>query len=348
MNPTAASAEPQVTGMPPQALLMQMGMGFIISQAISVAAKLYVADHLKDGAKNAEQLARLTDTDQPSLYRLMRALASVGVFAEDEESRFSLTHVSEFLRSDHPESLRGITHMMGDREHWHAHGNLLHSVKTGEIAFANAFGQPFFPYIQDKPETAKIFDDAMTSFSRTTGNAVVAAYDFSGAKVIADIGGGHGRLLSTILKSNEQAQGILFDQPQVIAGATEVLEAAEVADRVKIVGGDFFAEISVAADIYLMKHIIHDWSDEESLAILKNVAASASAGAKVLLMESVVEAEKGVPSMSKVMDLNMLAMTSGRERTAAEYAALFEKAGFKLTNVIPTPSPLQIVEAVKL
>ncbi len=344
----AVSPEIEKTQMPPQAVLMQMLMGFMVSQAISVASKLYIADHLKDGAKNAEQLARLTDTNKPALYRLMRALGSVGVFAEDDESKFSLTPLSEFLRSDHPESLRGIAHMICDREHWNAHGNILHSVKTGGIAFENAFGQPFFPYIQDKPEIAGIFDDAMTSFSKTVGNAVAAVYDFSEAKTIADIGGGHGRLLSTVLKTNENAKGILFDQPQVVAGANEVLENAGVAGRVEVVGGDFFAEIPVEADIYLMKHIVHDWNDDESVSILKNIAKSAKPGAKVLLVESVVESEKGIPSMSKVMDLNMLAMTSGRERTAAEYAELFEKAGFKLTNVIPTASPLQIVEAVKL
>jgi hypothetical protein len=345
MNAVSPELEKQTP--PPQAVLMQMSMGFIVSQAISVAAKLYIADHLKDGAKNVEQLAWLTETNQPALYRLLRALGSIGVFAEDEDSYFSLTPLSEFLRSDHPESLRGIAHMICDREHWNAHGNLLHSVKTGGIAFENAFGQPFFPYLQDKPETARIFDDAMTSFSKTVGNAVAAVYDFSEAKTIADIGGGHGRLLSTVLKTNENAKGILFDQPQVVAGADEVLENAGVTGRVEIVGGDFFAEIPVEADIYLMKHIVHDWNDEESVSILQNIAKSAKLGAKVLLVESVVEAEKGIPSMSKVMDLNMLAMTSGRERTAKEYAELFEKAGFKLTNVIPTPSPLQIVEAIK-
>lgn len=344
----AVSPELERPQTPPQAQLMQMAMGFIMSQAISVASKLYIADYLKDGAKSVEQLAELTETDQPALYRLMRALGSVGIFAEDAESKFALTPLSEFLRSDHPESLRGIAHMIGDREHWHAHGNLLHSVKTGGIAFEGAFGKPFFPYIQDKPEIARIFDDAMTSFSRTVGNAVAAAYDFSNAKVIADIGGGHGRLLSTVLKTNENAKGILFDQPQVVAGAEEVLTEAGVSERVEIVGGNFFAEIPVEADIYLLKNIVHDWNDEESVWILQNIAKNAKPGAKVLLVESVVEAEKGVPSMSKVMDLNMLAMTSGRERTAAEYAELFEKSGFKFVAVHPTPSPLQIAEAEKV
>jgi hypothetical protein len=238
--------------------------------------------------------------------------------------------------------------MICDREHWHAHGNMLHSVKTGETAFDYTFGLPVFPYYAQNPEPAKVFDDAMTSFSTAIANAVAAVYDFSEARTIADIAGGHGALLSTILNANPNARGILFDQPQVIAGADEVLKANGTADRVETVSGDFFSAIPVEADIYLMKFIIHDWNDAQSLTILENLAASAKPGAKVLLVESVVEEDDAVPSMSKVMDLNMLAMTGGKERTATEYAALFEKTGFKLMRVIPTPSPMQIVEAVKI
>jgi hypothetical protein len=249
------------------------------------------------------------------------------------------------MRSDHPESMRAIMHMICDREHWNAHGNLLQSVKTGEIAFEYTFGKPVFPYFAENAAPARIFDDAMTSFSAGIANAVAAVYDFSGAQTIADIGGGHGILLSTVLKKNPGAEGILFDQPQVVAGASQQLQG--VSDRIEIVEGDFFAEIPVAADVYLMKHIIHDWNDEQSISILKNLARSAAPGAKLLLIESVVE-EDDSPSMSKVMDLNMLVMTGGKERTATEYAALFEQTGFKLTNVIPTPSPMQIVEAVRV
>ncbi len=218
---------------------------------------------------------------------------------------------------------------------------MLQSVKTGEIAFKHTFGMPVFPYFAQNPEAAEVFDNAMTSFSHTIANAVAATYDFSGAKTIADIGGGHGLLLSTILKTNADAKGILFDQPQVVAGA-------DVSDRIKIVHGDFFSEIPVKADIYLMKFILHDWNDEQSIVILKNLAQSAETGAKLLLVETVIEEDDNAPSMSKVMDLNMLVMTGGKERTAKEYAELFEKTGFRLTNVYPTPSPLQIVEAVKV
>ncbi len=334
------AASPEQQQMPPQAILMQMTMSFIISQAISVAAKLRIADHLQNGAKTAEDLAAITQTHAPSLYRLMRALVSVGVFQRDSENRFSNSPTSEFLRSDHPESMRAIVHMIGDTEHWHGHENMHQSVKTGEIAFDHIFGMPIFPYYAANPEPARVFDNAMTSFTSGIANAVAATYDFSGAKTIADIGGGHGILLSTILKSNPNAKGILYDQPQVVSGA-------EVADNIAIVGGDFFAEIPVEADIYMMKHIIHDWNDDQSVTILKNLARSAPIGAKLLLIESVVE-EDDSPSMSKIMDLNMLVMTGGRERTATEYAELFDKTGFKLTNVIPTPSPTQIVEAVRV
>lgn len=329
--------------MPPQAVLAQMGMGFIVSQATSVAARLYIADHLATGAKTIEELAAATETHEPSLFRLMRALTSVGVFQKDMDDRYSNTPVSELLRSDHPESMRGIIHLMGDREHWNAHGNLLEGVKTGGMAFEYTFGQPVFPYYAENPEPARVFDDAMTSFSSGIARAVAAAYDFSEARKIADIGGGHGILLSTVLAANSHARGILFDQPQVVAGA----RLNGTADRTEIVSGDFFEEIPVAADLYLMKHIIHDWNDEQSLTILKNLAASAPSGAKLLLIESIVE-EEDVPSMSKVMDLNMLVMTGGKERTPTEYAQLLEKTGFKLTRVIPTPSPMQIVEAVRI
>ncbi len=343
----AASPELEKTQMPPQLVLMQMSMGFIVSQAISVAGKLCIADHLKDEAKSVEQLAELTGAHAPSLYRLMRALASAGIFKKDAENRYFNTELGKFLRSDHPESMRGAVRMICDREHWQPHGNLLQSVKTGEIAFEYTFGMPVFPYFAQNPEAAEVFDNAMTSFSHTIANAVAATYDFSGAKTIADIGGGHGLLLSTILKTNADAKGILFDQPQVVAGANNLLENNGVSERVETVGGDFFAKIPISADVYLMKFILHDWNDEQSLTILKNLAKSAKPGAKLLLVETVVE-ENDAPSMSKIMDLNMLVMTGGKERTAKEYAALFEQTGFKLTIVYPTPSPLQIVEAVRI
>jgi len=344
----AVSPKIEQPQMPPAAVMMQMTMGFIVSQAISVAAKLYLADHLADGGKTLPELAGLTATHEPSLYRLLRGLTSVGVFQKETDGRYANSPLSEVLRSDNPNSLRAAAHMICDREHWHSHGNLLQSVKTGETAFDFTFGKPVFPYFADNPAVAKIFDDAMTSFSAPIAEAVAATYDFSEAETIADIAGGHGLLLATILGANPQAKGILFDQPQVVEGAGKVLEGEGVAERVETVAGNFFEAIPVEADLYLMKFIIHDWNDEQSVRILSNLAASAKPGAKLLLVETVVEEDDAVPSMSKVMDLNMLAMTGGKERTAKEYAALFEKTGFRLTRVIATPSPMQIVEAVRL
>ena len=325
---------------PPTAVVMQMLMGYMVSQALTVAAKLKIADYLNDGAKTAEQLAELTTSHAPSVYRLMRALASTGVFVQDSENRFSNNALSEVLRSDHPESLRSMVEMLGHYEHWNAHGNLAQSVKTGEIAFDYTWGMPAFPFYEKHPESQKLFDDAMTSFTTGIAHAVTTTYDFSDAKTIADIGGGHGALLSTILETNKIATGIIFDQPQVVAGA-------EVSERIELIGGDFFSEIPVEADVYLMKHILHDWNDEQCVTILNNLAKSAKSGAKLLLIESVVE-EENVPSMSKLMDLNMMAITGGKERTATEYSELFEKTGFKLIRVMPMPSPVQIVEAVRV
>ncbi len=337
-------ATPEKTGIPPQALLVQMTFGFILSQAISVAAKLRLADLLAERPQTAEEIAADNDLHAPSLFRLMRALAKAGVLKRDEENRFSNTEISEFLRTDHPESLRAILHMICDREHWMAQGNLEHAVRTGECAFEHTFGMPAFPYLAEHPKEARIFDEAMTSLSTGVGNAVAATYDFSGAETIADIGGGHGILISSVLKAYPDAKGILFDQEQVVEGAD--LPAREgVADRTEIVAGDFFADVPVEADIYLMKHIIHDWSDEQSVTILSNIAGSAKPGAKLLLIETLVE-EKDVPSLSGLMDLNMLAMTTGKERTVSEYAGLMERSGWRFKAVYPTPSPMQIVEAV--
>ena len=344
----ASSFELKQVEMPPQARLMQMVMGFIVSQAISVASKLYIADQLAGGAKTVAELAAATGTHEPSLYRLMRALSSVGIFHKDEDGRFSNTSLSEFLRSDHPESMRGAAHMICDREHWHAHGNMLHSVRTGETAFDHTFGMPIFPYLEKNAGAAEVFDNAMTSFSQAVSRAVAATYDFSRARTIADIGGGHGLLLSNILKTNPEAKGILFDQAHVTSGAVAQLENAGVAGRVEIVSGDFFEAIPVEADIYLMKFILHDWNDEQCDAILANLAKYAKPGSRLLLVETVVEEDDNQPSASKVMDLNMLGMTGGKERTPTEYAELFERAGFRLVAVHPTPSPLQIVEAVKV
>lgn len=341
MDAVSPTLEQQI---PPQAVIMQMAMGFIVSQALAVSARLRIADFLQDGAKNTKELAELTGTHEPSLYRLLRALASVGVLQKDGD-KFLNTPLGDVLRSDHPASMRAALHMMGDPEHWNSHGNMQQSVKTGEIGFDHTFGMPVFPYFAQNPAAAAVFDESMTSFSAAVAEAVSSTYDFSEAKTIADIAGGHGILLAKVLQKNMEAKGVLFEQPHVLEG--NILAKEGVADRTALVTGDFFKEIPIVADVYLMKFIIHDWNDEQSIAILSNLAKSAPKGSKLLLVETVVEEDDNAPSISKVMDLNMLVMTGGKERTPSEYAALFEKTGFRFEKVYPT-APLQIVEAIRV
>jgi ubiquinone/menaquinone biosynthesis C-methylase UbiE len=337
---------PEQSKVPPQAVLMQMAFGFVLSQAVSVAARLCIADHLADGPKTSEELAEDCGAHAPSLFRLLRALAKAGIFVRDGENKFSNTDISEFLRSDHPESMRAMAHMTCDKEHWLPQGNLEHSVRTGESAFEFTFGSPAFPYMAAHPEAAATFDEAMTNLSNAIGRAAATSYDFSKAATVADIGGGHGILLVSVLQANPHLKGVLFDQPQVVEGARHA-ETAGLADRTEIVAGDFFSEIPVDADVYMMKHIIHDWNDEESIQIMSNIARAARPGARLLLVEAVVE-DEDVPSLTGLMDLNMLAMTTGRERTAAEYAELMERSGFKFVGVHETPSPMQLIEGERV
>jgi hypothetical protein len=339
------SDAPAIQQLPPEAQIMQMAMGFIVSQALAVSARLKIADLISEGGKTAAELAAETQTHEPSLYRLLRALSSLGVLKKSDDGRFTNTPLGELLRSDHPHSMQGALHMMGDPEHWNSHGNMQQSVKTGEIAFEYTFGMPVFPYFAQNTSAAAVFDRSMTSFSAAVADAVSSAYNFSAARTIADIAGGHGILLAKILQRNPQAKGILFEQPQVIEG--NILAREGVADRTTLVSGNFFNEIPVVADIYLMKFIIHDWNDEQSTSILDNLAKSAPKGSKLLLVETLVEEDDNQPSLSKVMDLNMLVMTGGSERKVSEYSALFEKSGFRFERFYPT-QPLQIIEAVRL
>lgn len=342
MSSATPELQPQL---PPEAIIMQMAMGFIVSQSLAVAARLRIADHLKDRGKTAEELAKLTETHEPSLYRLLRSLASTGLLHKDNEGRFSNTPLGDVLRSDHPQSMRAALNMMGDPEHWNSHGNMQQSVKTGEIGFEYTFGMPVFPYFAQNPAAAKVFDESMTSFSAAVAESVSSTYDFNQAKTIADIAGGRGILLAKVLQKNPDAKGILFEQEHVLEG--NILKEENVADRTETISGDFFQEIPVVADIYLMKFIIHDWNDEQSITILSNLAKSAPKGSKLLLVETVVEEDDNAPSLSKIMDLNMLVMTGGKERKPSEYAELLEKTGFKFEKVYPT-APLQIVEAVRV
>jgi hypothetical protein len=332
---------------PPQILMLQMISGFWISRAIYIVAKLGLADLMQEAPKTAGELAAASGTHAPSLFRVLRALASVGVLTQDQESRFGLTPLSETLRTDVPGSLRAFaTTELGD-DHYEAWGNLLHSVKTGEIAFDDHFGVPVWQYYAEHTENGKTFNDAMTGMSMATIAAVLASFDFSSITKLADIGGGHGALLTSILKANPSMQGILFDAPAVITGARERIEAEGLADRCEVVAGDFIASVPGGADAHILKWIIHDWDEERALTILKNCHQAMAAGGKLILIEAVVPADNE-PHFGKFIDLNMLVMTGGRERTAEEYRTLLEAAGFKVTRIVPTESPMSVIEAERI
>ncbi len=331
--------------MPPEAFLTEVAFGALMSQALYVAARLAIADLLAEKPQSVEQLAAATETHERSLYRVLRSLSSIGVFEEVGPKVFALTPVGEALRSDAPNSVRNGIIFMGEEWHWRVWGNLIHSVKTGGTAWKKTHGVEVFDYFSANPENAEIFNRAMTDMSVVTAPAVIEAYDFSGFKTIADIAGGHGFMLSQILKATPGLRGILFDMPHVIEGATALLQREEVADRVERVAGDFFASVP-SADAYTMKHIIHDWDDERSVKILSNIREAMNPGAKVLIVEVVVP-EGNEPHYSKVMDLEMLASPGGVERTAKEYEELLAQAGLKLTRIIQTKSPFSVIESVK-
>ncbi len=326
----------------PQELMQRMMTGYWLSQAIYVAARLRIADCLAEGPRTIEELAEATGTHPRTLYRLLRALASAGIFSEGEPGRFRLTPEAETLRSEVPGSLWAMAIMMGE-EHYHAWGGLLESVRTGKTAFDRLYGKPIFAYLTEHPDKARVFDAAMTAIHGRETAAVLDAYDFSGLGVVADIGGGNGSNLIGMLGRYPGMRGILFDLPHVVEHAGAALQAAGLADRCEAIGGSFFKPISVQADAYFLRHIIHDWDDEDSTRILRNIRAAMPPGARLLLVEHVL-APGDAPSFGKLLDLNMLIMPGGVERTEEEFRRLYEGAGFRLSRVVPAQDDLSVIE----
>ena len=334
-----------MTGMPPQAVMLQMITGYWVSQLIYVAARLRIADLLKDGPKTAEELAEAADAHGPTLYRALRALASVGIFAEDKNRHFRLTPLAEFLQSA-PNSLRAMALHLGEPPSWQAWGELLQSVKTGKTAFTLTHGKEIFDYYGEHPESLEPFNEAMTNFSAVTIPAIIKAYDFSSIGKLVDVGGGHGSLLAAILKANPQMKGVLFDLAPAAEGAKQLMKEEGLADRCEVVAGNFFESVPGGGDAYIMKHIIHDWDDVRALKILRNCHSAMKKGGKLLLVEAVI-APGNEPSLGKLMDINMLVLPGGLERTESEYAELFAAAGFELTKITPTGSPMSVIEGRK-
>jgi hypothetical protein len=328
----------------PEAFLMDLASGALLTQALYVAAKLGLADLLAAGPQPVSQLAAATKTHERALYRALRSLVSVGVFSETDLQVFALTPRAEPLRSDAPKSMRSSLIFMGEEWHWRVWSGMLYSVVTGKPAWGYVHGLEVFEYFAANREQADVFNRAMTDNSVVAAPAVVEAYDFTGFTTLADIAGGHGYLLAQILKAAPKLEGILFDVPAVIAGAGALLAKEGVQDRVTTTAGDFFRAVP-AADAYLLKHIIHDWDDERAIRILQNIRAAMREDGRVLIVETVVP-EGNEPHYSKLLDLEMLVSPGGVERTAEEYRALLARAGLRLARIVPTASAFSIIEAV--
>jgi O-methyltransferase domain/Dimerisation domain len=324
--------------------LMRLVNGYQISQAVHVAASLGVADHLHDTACSIEELASLTASHPGALYRLLRALASVGVLHEGENKTFSLTEMGECLRSDAPMPVGAWAVHIGRPYIWQSWGHLLHSVRTGEVGFEDLYKQSAWDFQAANPEENAIFNRAMTASSQSVVQATLDAYDFGQFRHIADIGGGQGQLLSGILSAYPHVRGTLFDQPHVVTRAKDVLARYGLSERCTIVSGSFFETIPVDADAYLLKSIVHDWDDEKAIAILKVCRRAAGTDAKLLLVERVIE-QPNKGALNKFSDLNMLVNLGGRERTPQEYSDLCQSAGFTVRRIIQAGMLYAIVEA---
>ncbi|HEV2915304.1 MAG TPA: methyltransferase [Pyrinomonadaceae bacterium] len=324
--------------------VIQMAGGHVVSRAIYALAELRIADHLKDGPRSAEELAGATDTHAPSLYRLLRSMAGFGFFVEDVDHRFSLTPLGEALQSDAPGHTRSSVRMLAGPVAWRAWGEFLHSVKTGEAAMQKAFGQSLFDYLSAAPEQASLFNETMIGFHGAEPMAVAAAYDFSGIGTLVDVGGGTGNLLTTILLANPELKGVLYDLPHVASEARRQIEAKGLSERCEVIEGSFFESVPEGGDAYMLSHIIHDWDEARCLKILENCRRAVPGRGWLLLVEMVIPGGNDFHP-GKFLDLMMLSWTGGRERTEEEYAALLAKGGFKLRRVVPTESPVSLVEA---
>jgi hypothetical protein len=330
--------------LPPNMVLMQMVFGKALTQAVSVVARFKLADQMATGPKTAAELATAANLNAAHLYRVLRALASLGVL-KGEGDRFSLTPVGEFLRSDVPGSMRAIATYVCDPWSWKPWGDLAGSVKSGQPVFDRMFGEGVFDYFAKHPDEAATFNEGMTGFSQQAAESMLKAYDFTPFGTIVDVGGGHGAILCAILKSAPKARGIVFDAPQVVEGAYAPIKAAGLAERCRAEGGDFFKAAPSGGDLYVLKHIIHDWNDAKATQILKCVRAAIKPTGKLVLVELVVPPGYP-PGFANVLDLEMMVICDGKERTEAEYRTLLAGAGFRLTRIIPTEGPHSLVEGI--
>jgi len=332
---------------PPHMQLIEMARGHWMSRIAYVAAELGLADHLAEGPRNATELAAATATHAPSLYRLLRALAGLGILAENDRHEFSLTPIGEALRTGAPGSARATILTIASDWWLSGFGQLRYSVETGKSGFEKTLGMPLFDWLAQNPDQASLFSETMVGVHGMEPAAVAGSYDFSRFSTIVDVGGATGHLLTTILRHHPEPRGILYDLPHVVRDAPRLIEACGMSARVSIEKGSFFDRVPNGGDAYLLSHIIHDWSEDQCIAILRHCRQVMRADSRLLLIEMVLP-DDNAPHPGQILDLMMLVGPSGQERTEAEYRALLGKAGFQLNGVIPTGSPVSIVEAVML
>jgi O-methyltransferase domain/Dimerisation domain len=330
---------------PPHVRLIQMGTAQWVSRIVYAAAKLGLADQLAAGPKSAAELASPMAVHAPSLQRLMRTLASLGLLTECTGQRYALTTLGEALKTGAPGSARSAVLVTGSSWMDGAFENIVHAIQTGETGFEKAHGVTLFDYLSQHPDNASQFSEMMVGFHGAEPPAVASAYDFSSFSIIVDVGGATGNMLAAILNLHKRPRGILFDRPQVVSDAPALLRAQGVNDRVTIESGDFFETVPVGGDAYILSHIIHDWREEQCLRILGQCRRAMQPQGRLLVVEMVLPAGD-TPHLGKMLDMVMLVVPGGQERTEAEYSSLLNKAGFSLTRVVPTDSAVSVLEAV--
>ncbi len=329
--------------LPPHVQLMQFILGKWISKPIHAAAELGVADLLAEGPKHIDELARLTGTHAPALYRMLRALAGLGIFAETVEQQFELTPMAEYLKSGALRSIAQMSHAPWNDRAWDF---FLHSLKTGETAFEKAHGMPIAPWLEQHPEEAHVLSQANAVKATVSHRAIADAYDFSGINTLADLGGGYGTLMIEVLKANFSLKGVVADLPAVIPGAEKNIRERGLQERCRTVPCDFFREVPGGMDAYMLSHILHDWPDEKCRVILENCYRAMEPGTKLLVVEMMVP-PGNTPSVAKLLDLEMMVVTGGRERTEEEFKELLETTGFRFSRTFPTGESIFIIEGIR-
>jgi hypothetical protein len=341
----AETAHSKIEAQAPQAQLIQMVTGHWISSLVYFAAQMKLADQLAEGPKTADELALSIAADAPSLYRVMRTLCGIGLFTEDSGHRFSLTPLGEALRTGTPGSVRSSVLILAGELITKSVGQLDYSVQTGKTGFEKVFGMPLFEWLGNHPAEASMFSETMIGLHAGEPAAVAAAYDFSQCETLIDVGGATGKMLAAILSLHPEPRGILFDLPHVIRDAPVLIQAQGLADRIKTEGGSFFESVPAGGSAYMLSHIIHDWTEAQCLTILGNCRRQMKPTSRLLIIEMVLPTGN-TPHPGKVLDMVMLTVAGGQERTEPEYRVLLEKARFRLTRVLPTESAVSVVEAV--